>query len=252
MKGKLTMKTVGMLKRHHVGKAQVLTAILILYGMVFIPMSLLTIKFPTFLGGYADCASICLSFVPMLIGDVLVECYGYKKAIKIGALAYIFQLFISAIIAITVALPGVDEYVNECYAVVLGTNWRYVVFGMIAYYVGMVTNNGVMGLLGNRWKKGNTDNGFKLFVRAIGSTILGQLLDNFVFAFFAFAPWGWTEVELPYDQIFAYIGVVTAFEVGLECVLYPLTKFNVGVINALPQTYDGRGNAVDFEGEAQL
>jgi len=247
MKGKLTLKTVNLLRKFHIGKAQVLTAILVLYGMVFIPMSLLTVKFPTFLGGYGDCASLFLSFVPMLIGDILVECYGYRKSIKIGAIAYIFQLAISGIIAITVALPGIDGFVDECYAVVLGTNWRYVLFGMLAYYIGLFTNNGIMGLLGKKWKQSNTDNGFKLFVRAIGSTLIGQILDNFVFAFFAFAPWGWTPVELDYASIFSYIGVVTALEVALECVLYPLTRFNVHVINALPQTYDSKGQEVNFD-----
>ena len=74
-----------------------------------------------------------------------------------------------------------------------------------------------MVILKNKFSK-------SLFVRAISSTVVGQFLDNALFAFIAFYN------VLPISAIFSMILGGTIFETLYEVIFYPITKISINKI----------------------
>jgi uncharacterized PurR-regulated membrane protein YhhQ (DUF165 family) len=64
----------------------------------------------------------------------------------------------------------------------------------------------------------------KYYFRAILSTAIGQLFDDYVFWFLAFAPFGWSAIEKSWEMI-ALLPVLSAVaETFIEAVITPISK----------------------------
>jgi uncharacterized integral membrane protein (TIGR00697 family) len=119
--------------------------------------------------------------ITYIFGDIFTEVYGYsasRRAIWTGFLA-------SALLAVMgltiVALPPAPEWKNqEAFEIVFGFVPRIVISSLIAYWCGEFANAFVMARL-----KVIT-NGKMLWVRTIGSTAVGQLVDTAVVITLAF------------------------------------------------------------------
>ena len=73
-------------------KKGVLIILIIVYSILMPYLTIMTLKYPSFANGWIDYGTLCVSFIPMLIGDLLAECYGWKKSVIIASIVYIFQL----------------------------------------------------------------------------------------------------------------------------------------------------------------
>lgn len=117
-----------------------------------------------------------------IFGDIFTEVYGYagsRRAIWNGFFA---NALLAGLAMLIVALPASPEWPHQtAYETVLGFLPRLVVASLIAYWVGEFANSFVMA----RMKV--MTNGKHLWMRTIGSTAVGQLVDSVLVMTIAFA-----------------------------------------------------------------
>jgi uncharacterized integral membrane protein (TIGR00697 family) len=157
--------------------------------------------------------------ITYIFGDIFTEVYGYagsRRAIWNGFFASALLAVISMII---VALPPSPEWpYQEAYATVLGFLPRLVIASLIAYWAGEFANSFVMARMKVRTE------GRHLWMRTIGSTMVGQAVDSVLVMVIAFA------------GVLSTSDIVTAIISGyLGKVLYEAaaTPLTYAVVNAL-------------------
>lgn len=222
-------------------KKGVLVFITVIYAMVMPYLTIMTLKYPAFANGWIDFGTLCLSFLPLLFGDILAECFGWKKAVVIASVVYAVQLVFIGILHLTTldggSCIGFGEIAGEAtfgYNVLFSAQWRITIASAIGYYTGIFTNSFIMGVM--KARRQDNDNTVWFFARCIISTIIGQLLDNGLFFILAMAPVGInSSSELPWDLLLANIGIATALEVGYEIILFPFTRFVTKKIELLEE-----------------
>jgi uncharacterized integral membrane protein (TIGR00697 family) len=133
-------------------------------------------------GGLVLTAGIVIFPLSYVLGDVLTEVWGYAAARRVIWLGFACNLVMVAAIWIGGALPSAPFGAGqEAYAKVLGQTPRILAASFLAYLVGEFANALVLAKLkiatGGRW----------LWLRTIGSTVVGQALDSAVFVTLAFA-----------------------------------------------------------------
>ncbi len=182
-------------------------------------------------------------FFPLgyIFGDVLTEVYGYARARKVIWAGFGAMVFATVMAWVIVHLPpSPDEPFNTqlqpAIEILFGNTWRIVVGSIVAFWVGDFVNSYVMAKL-----KVLTQ-GRKLWIRTIGSTVLGQGLDSILFYPIAFAGI-WT-----FDTLLAVIVFNWAFKVTVEIVMTPVTY---AVVNWLKKAegedfYDQATNFTPF------
>jgi hypothetical protein len=175
--------------------------------------------------------------ISYIFGDILTEVYGYRRsrrAIWTGFLCLGLASFVFFLVSI---LPGEatwQQYAGQAaYAAILGgISTGGIVLGSLAgYWSGEFTNSFVLAkmkvLTEGRW----------LWLRTIGSTILGQMIDTVVFVAIASAfgvfPW----------SLFVTLTLTNyLFKVGVEALLTPLTYAAVnGLKKAEAEDHYDRG-----------
>lgn len=150
-----------------------------------------------------------------LLGDVLTEIYGFARsrlAIWTGLAA---NLLFSAALWLVGILPGEPEWVaaggQQAWDMLLGLAPRIAVASLAAYVVGEFVNAYVLARL-----KVATRGRF-LWLRTIGSSLVGQGVDTLVF--FPIAYLG----EWPWSLIGRIMVVAYAVKVGVEVAMTPVT-----------------------------
>jgi queuosine precursor transporter len=153
-----------------------------------------------------------------LLGDVLTEVYGVRAARRVIWLGFACNLLALGAIQAAIHLPAADFWTENqsAYEEILGTTWRLFLASLAAYLVGELANAYVLAYL-----KGTTHGRF-LWVRTIGSTIVGEGLDSLIFITIAFAGTG-ASLANP---------IVTTWliKVGWETLATPLTYALVGYL----------------------
>jgi len=133
-------------------------------------------------GGLVLTAGIVIFPLSYVLGDVLTEVWGYGAARRVIWLGFVCNAVMVLAIWLGGELPaapfGASQY---AYDEVLGLAPRILAASFVAYLVGEFANAFVLAKLkiatGGRW----------LWVRTIGSTVVGQALDSAVFVTLAFA-----------------------------------------------------------------
>ena len=129
-----------------------------------------------------DAGTIIFPFAYML-GDVLTEIWGFKTARKVIFLCFLCNAIFMGATALAVVVPSPDYLAEtaDAYNIVFSYMPRIVAASLCAFLVGELTNAWLMikirELTGRRL----------LWVRTIGSSVVGQLLDSLIFCVIAFA-----------------------------------------------------------------
>jgi len=132
-------------------------------------------------GGFTFGAGNLFFPLSYLFGDVLTEVYGYARSRKVvwagfGALA--FASFMSAVV---VAMPPSPLWDGQAHVeAVFGSTWRIALASLVGYACGEFANSVTLAMLKVR------TNGRHLWVRTIGSTIVGEAVDSLIFYPLAF------------------------------------------------------------------
>ena len=155
---------------------------------------------------------ILVSPLVFIIQDIQTEVYGYKKAKKMIILGYLMNFIAIMLYSFSILIPSSNTYTNqEAFITILGTTPRIAVASFIAYMIGALINSKVMENMKIKHEK-------NLFFRAISSTVVGQFIDNMLFAVIAFIG------ILPTQAIISMIVGGTLFEIIYEVIFYPITK----------------------------
>ncbi|MDO5727685.1 MAG: queuosine precursor transporter [Bowdeniella nasicola] len=147
-----------------------------------------------------------------IIGDVLTEVYGLKRARRAIFLGFFISILASLTLIIVQYAPPAPEYANqEAFAAVLGFVPRIVAASLCAYLIGQLLNAHVLA------KMKEATSGRHLWARLIGSTIIGEGADTIIFCLIAFGG------VLSSGVMVNYILVGFASKVAIEVVLLPVT-----------------------------
>ena len=127
-------------------------------------------------------AGIVLFPVSYIVGDVLTEVWGYAATRKVIWLGFACNALMVGGIWVAGALPPAPFWKGQAaWDEILGQTPRILVASFIAYLIGEFANAYVLARLkiatAGRW----------LWVRTIGSTIVGEGLDSLVFVALAFS-----------------------------------------------------------------
>lgn len=199
-------------------KQLLMVGVIAFYFLGSIMMNILTMK--TLQLGSVSIFTCGIIMTPLVFAcnDILTECMGKKFAFKIILIGAGINLAWSLLCALSIALPGNNPYLAECFATILGSTWRITSASIIAYIGSGWINNIIMDKLHK--KDGNK----KYYKRAILSTAFGQLFDDYVFVFLAFAPFGISAIENPWMAILTVPLISAIVETAIEAIVTPVSK----------------------------
>lgn len=188
-----------------------LTVIYALYAGSVITMNIMATKqFDLF--QFTVTTGILVSPIAFIIQDVTTEVFGYKEARRMISTGFIIMLGSTLFYQLAIIIPPSHYWDNQAaFGSILGTTLRISIASLSAYYVGSLMNAWVMDKLRKKYKE-------QLFFRLISSTLVGQVLDNLVFAVVAFTG------ILPAAAIISMVIGGTLFETVYEIILYPVTR----------------------------
>lgn len=133
------------------------------------------------IGGFAFGAGNLFFPLSYLFGDVLTEVYGYARSRKVVWAGFGALAFASVMSAVIVHLPAAPQWPDQAHvAAIFGSTWRISLASLVGYACGEFTNSVTLAKL-----KVKTEGRF-LWVRTIGSTIVGEAADTLVFYPLAF------------------------------------------------------------------
>lgn len=206
-------------------KQLIILGVIAFYFIGSIMMNVLTMK--TLQLGSISVFTCGIMMTPLVFAcnDILTECMGKKFAFRVILVGAGINLAWSALCAIAIALPGNNEYIADCFKTILGSTWRITASSIIAYIGSGYINNWIMDRLKQR------DGKRRYYLRAISSTAFGQLFDDYVFMFLAFAPFGISAIENPWAAILTVPLVSAIVETIIEAVVTPVSKRICDAIN---------------------
>lgn len=171
-------------------------------------------------GGLVLPAAVLIFPVSYIIGDVLTEVYGLDAARRVIWLGFLCNILAVAAFALALALPAAPFWHDQAaFEAILGATPRLLLASFAAYLAGEFVNAYVLA-----WLKGLTG-GRLLWVRTIGSTLVGQFLDSAVFMTVAFAG------VLPAEALVGAAVTQWLVKSGFEALATPLTYLVVGYLN---------------------
>ena len=143
--------------------------------------------------GAAD-GGLLLSWIPFLCGDIITKRYGAKATIMLNNLSAAVNVICVIFFHIVTLFPGNGEDFSA-FNQVFGCVWFILLGSTIANILSGIADSFINILIGKAME-GNKHPKLEYYLRSYVSTILGQWLDNFLFAFIVFhifAPiyWGW-------------------------------------------------------------
>lgn len=180
-------------------------------------------------------AGIIVSWLGFLAGDLLVKAFGSKNAVRINLTSLFLSLFISLLLIGVSKVPGTwspvfnevlnpgisneAEIINGALNEVIGNVWFVILGSAAATFVGILVNNITHGILLKKLYQKRGEHYVGYFIAAGASTVIGQFIDNIVFALIVgvnFFGWSYFSVVMC-----SLLGALVEFVV--EMLFTPLT-----------------------------
>lgn len=172
-------------------------------------------------GEWAFGAGVLFFPISYIIGDILTEVYGYARARRVIWTGFAALAFMAFMAWVVVSLPPAEGWPHQgAYEAVFGNSWRIVIASMTAFWVGEFANSYVLARM-KLWTGGRF-----LWMRTIGSTVIGQGLDSLIFyplAFYGLAGW-------PPGQLMQVVLSQWLIKTAWEAALTPVTYAVVGTL----------------------
>ena len=172
-----------------------------------------------------------------IFGDILTEVYGYGRSRRVIWLGFISALIMSVTFIGVGVLPAAVDWPHQAaYDQILGLTPRIVAASLIAYFAGEFSNSFTLAKLKiathGRW----------LWLRTIGSTLIGQVLDTALFILIAFTG------VVPNRLLLTLIVSNYVFKCGVEILFTPITYWVTGWLKQQEQVdhYDTHTNFNPF------
>lgn len=155
-----------------------------------------------------------------VLGDVLAEVYGLRKAHRAIAVGFVLSALMSVTFLAVGAAPAASDWPNqEAWVTVLGFVPRIVLASLLGYLAGQLLNAWVLVRLKRNFGERS------LWVRLVTSTVVGEFVDTLIFCTVAFGPLGafLGGGSIPLPQLANYIVVGFVYKVLVEVLLLPVT-----------------------------
>ncbi|MGD0751082.1 MAG: queuosine precursor transporter [Anaerolineales bacterium] len=219
-----------------------------LFVVTLVTSNIIAVKVVRIFGLFLP-AAVILFPITYIFGDVLTEVYGFKRARQVIWTGFFCNLVAVAAIWIGGLLPAAPfwtagvfstpQTAQQAYQAILGFTPRLLLASFAAYLVGEFLNSFVLARLKVRTK------GRFLWVRTIGSTIVGEGADSAIFITIAF--WG---ILSPGNVLLTIFSQWT-FKVVYETIATPLTYLVVNTLKKAEQEdyFDRETNFNPFLGK---
>ena len=147
----------------------------ILFSVCLVLSNILAVK-QFDIWGFPSTAGLIIFPVSYIINDCIAEVWGFKKARFIIWVAFAVNFFAILLFQVSIALPPADYWqMQEAYSSVLAQTPRIALASLMAFLCGSFLNAYVM----SKMKIMHREKHFGL--RAIASTVVGELADTFIF-----------------------------------------------------------------------
>jgi uncharacterized integral membrane protein (TIGR00697 family) len=176
------------------------------------PAKLTTVHLPI-VGPITFLAGVLFFPISYLFGDILTEVYGYARDRRVVWSGFAALLFASFMATVVVHLPPAENWKSNQAAVeaIFGNTPRIVLASIVAFWCGSFVNSFVMAKM-KIWSAGRW-----LWMRIIGSTLCGELVDSGLFHGIAFGGlW-------PTDRLISVTITQYCLKSGWEVIATPLT-----------------------------
>ena len=187
----------------------------VLFILCYVVSNLMAVKVVGFFGlFYFDAGTITFPLAYML-GDVLTEIWGFKTARKTIFLAFLCNIFVVLCTQIGVWLPSPDylDPIASAYNTVYTYVPRIVIASLTGFLLGELSNAWIMDRIKRKM------NGRHLWVRTIGSSIVGYILDTVPFV------------------LIAFLGVLNTRDIILMIVSQYIMKITIETLFGTPMAY---------------
>ena len=163
--------------------------------------------------------------ISYVIGDLLTEVYGFKASRRAIWIGFIILAFSSLFFFVLRMLPAEKTWElyagNSAYEAILGgiSTGGIALASLLGYWVGEFSNSAIHSRMKVLMK------GRLLWVRTIGSSVIGELLDSLVFVGIA----SLTGV-FPRELFVTLVFTNYLFKISFEVLMTPLTYLLVGIL----------------------
>lgn len=178
-------------------------------------------------------AAVILFPVSYICGDVLTEVYGYARARQVIWTGFFCNLLAVLFIGFSIGLPAAPFWTGgsfpspqefqQAYRAILGFTPRLLGASFLAYLFGEFLNSFVLA------KMKILTGGRHLWMRTIGSTVIGQLADSGIFILLAFFG------TMPASALGQMIVIQWLVKAGYEAAATPLTYLVVNFLKRAEQ-----------------
>lgn len=192
-----------------------LAVVTALFVTMYLVSNIMAVKVISIFGLlYFDAGTVTFPFAYML-GDVLTEVWGYRTAKRVIFLTFFCNLLMVICTQIGVWLPSPDylDLSAQSYNHVFNFVPRIVLASLTGFLLGELSNAWVMEKI--KTKMG----GRKLWVRTIGSSLVGFLLDTIPFV------------------LIAFVGVLSAEDLLKMIILQYFLKIGIEMLFGTPLAY---------------
>ena len=181
--------------------------------------------------------------ISYIFGDVLTEVYGYARGRRVIWVGFAASALMSLVFFMIQNMPGEEQWLgyagNDAYAAILGgvSSGGIIIASLCAYFLGEFSNSFILA------KMKVAMNGKRLWMRTIGSTLVGQGIDTVCFVLIATA-FG----VFPWEIFWSLVVANYIFKVAIEVILTPVTYKVVAFLKASEQEdfYDRNTNFNPF------
>lgn len=173
-----------------------------------------------------------------VLGDVLAEVYGLAKARRAILTGFALAAVMSLSFLLVDAAPPASDWPNQAaWTAVLGFVPRIVVASLAGYLAGQFLNAWVVVAIKRRMRENS------LWVRLVGSTLVGEFADTLLFCSIAFGPLGtWLGGDAigPW-ALLNYTLVGWVYKCAVEIVCLPITYRVIAWVKRREPDYYGPG-----------
>ncbi|MBR4066130.1 MAG: queuosine precursor transporter [Bacteroidaceae bacterium] len=201
--------------KNRTGDIMSLMAVTAMFVTLYLVSNIMAVKIISIFGYfYFDAGTITFPFAYML-GDVLTEIWGYRTARKVIWTTFACNVIMVLCTQVGVWLPSPDylDSAAQSYNTIFTYVPRIVVGSLVGFLLGELSNAWLM----ERIKK--LTRGRWLWVRTIGSSVVGYLFDTLPFVLIAFA------------------GILTTRDLLLMIALQYVMKLSIEVLFGTPMAY---------------
>lgn len=165
---------------------------------------------------------VVITWIVILIGDLVTVTYGPKVCIKMNAFAIVINLLCSAIFSLVSHIPTSKDY--SAFMEVLGGTWFIIISSTIAFLISSTLDSFMNYGIGKLFKDPLSRGAVRC--RSYVSTVISAIIDNLIFnifAFMVFAPIFWNGFHWTFVQCLCCSLLYGAIELAIEVVIFPLT-----------------------------